>query len=133
MDNPIEYAKIVFSAVTTGDWPSAASAVLVLVVALIRLYGKKIHELLPDESPLDKPFWFLLETKPGGWFLNLMTTITGGAGLALLAGQPITWALVKPTLVVSLSGAAIWELIKDLIEWWKTKKVPTVGTPPAGK
>lgn len=114
--------KVVFKAVSTGDWWGAASALLVLAVTLIRKYGRQLHELIPDNNPVDKIFWFLLETKPGGWLLNLLTTIAGGVGSALLAGEAVTWALVKPVLIVSITGASLWELVKDVGEFVESKK-----------
>lgn len=120
--DPVPYAKVVFEAVTTGNWWLAATALLILVVAVVRMYGKKIHELLPDDSPLDAPFYFLFDTKIGGWVLNFLTTFAGGLATAVLAHQPITWALVKPVLMVALSGAAIWELYKDVQEWWTARQ-----------
>lgn len=123
-ERPIAYAQIIFKAVASGDWWAAASALLVLIVVLLRKYGRWLHEKIPDTNPIDKVFWFLLDTKPGGWLLNFLTAISGGVGTSLLAGVPITWAIVKPVLLVSITGASLWELVKDIGTWIANKKAP---------
>lgn len=114
LETPLPYAKIVFQSIAHGEWWAAAAAFLVLVVALLRKYGKWLHEKIPDTNPIDKIFWFLLETKPGGWVLNVLTAVAGGAGGAILAGEKIDWPLVKPILLVSVTGSTLWELFKDV-------------------
>jgi hypothetical protein len=132
LDNPAAYVKLIFSSVKDGNWWAAASALLVALVSAFRKFGKTLHEKIPDNSVWDKPFWFILETKPGGWFLNIATAVAGGVGAALLAGEPVTWSLVKPILMVSVTGAALWEMAKDFIAWVKAKKAdPAAPTDPA--
>lgn len=125
--SPVDYnlhatARVIYSAVSEGDWWTAASAFLVLVVAMVRSYGKKVHELIPDSWWIDNVFWFILDTKPGGWLLNVLTTIAGGLGTAIMAGEAVTWALVKPVLMVSLTGASMWGLLKDIMDWREERK-----------
>lgn len=127
LDNPGSFLKLVYLNVKLGNWWAAAAALLVAVVALLRSYGKKLHELIPDNNPIDKFFWFMLETKPGGWLFNILTAVAGGCGTALMVGEPVNWALVKPILMVSVTGAALWEMGKDLYEWIQSKRAP----PPA--
>jgi hypothetical protein len=122
LDNPLAYVKVIYQAVAHGDWWAVAAAFLVLVVSLLRKYGKWLHEKIPDTNPLDKIFWFLLETKPGGWLLNLLTAVSGGVGTSLLVGEKMTWGLLQPILLVSVTGASLWELIKDISEYVQSVK-----------
>lgn len=122
LDNPMVFVKVMVDAVKAGDWVAAAAALLVLLVALLKVFGKRLHDFLPDTSPLDKPLWFLLDTKPGGWLMNFLTSTGAGVGLSLLAGEKITWALLKPILSVSLTAAALWGLVKDINDWIKAAK-----------
>jgi len=133
LDNPMPFVKLVFEGVKAGNWWLAAAAFLVLVVGLLRTYGKKLHDKLPDNVIWDKPLTFLFDTKPGGWLLNLMTAVAGGCGTAMLAGSAVDWALVKPILMVSVSGAAVWEVAKDIWVWVQKKAVPAPAPVPAPK
>jgi hypothetical protein len=131
LDSPLPFLKVVFLIVKNGNWFGAAAALLVLVVSLLRLYGKKVHAFLSDKkSALDVPFKFLFETKPGGWLLNFATAVAGGMGTALLASEPITWALLKPIVEVSVTGSALWELLKDVWQWIQSKKAPAAPPSP---
>jgi len=130
-------AQNVLSAVVLGDWWGAAAGALVVLVLVLRKYGKKIHAALDDKNPLDKLFWFFFDTKVGGWLLNLLTAVACGVGTTIAAGQKVTWALVKPILLVAVTGAALWEAIKDVQEWLAAKRTPkpisdTMPTPPGG-
>jgi len=126
-------AKVMFEAVNSGDWAAVAGAALVLIVAGIRLYGQKVRGALPDENLVDKALTWLLESKPGGWVLNILTAISGAMGTALLAGAPITFGLIKAALLTALSGAALWELLKDVLGWWASKQAEGAGAAAAGK
>lgn len=125
-------AKVMFEAVNSGDWAAVAGAALVLIVAGIRLYGQKVRGALPDENIVDKALTWLLESKPGGWVLNILTAISGAMGTALLAGAPITFSIIKAALLTALSGAALWELLKDVLGWWTAKKALEAGAAAAG-
>lgn len=116
LDDPTVYLNIIFDAVKNKSWGAVAAAVLVMFVALFRTFGKKLHDMIPDTSPLDKPFYFLLETKVGGWILNTVTAMAAGFGGALLAHQTIDFALVRTVVGVSLSAAGIWGAAKDLMD-----------------
>lgn len=133
LDNPLPFFKVVFEGVKTGNWWIVASALLVVIVSLLRTYGKKLHEALADTNILDKPLWFLLETKPGGWLMNALTAVAGACGAALLAGEPVTWAILKPVMLVSGSGAALWELYKDISGWLTKKSVPAAAAQAASE
>jgi len=124
LDDPTVYLKIIFDAVENKNWGVLAAGVLVLVVAIFRAFGKKLHDFIPDDSVFDKPLFFLYDTKPGGWILNTVTAAAGGFGTALLAHQTIDFALVRTILSVSLSAAGIWGVIKDSIEYYGKKPTP---------
>lgn len=130
--------KTVFTAVKTGNWWVAASAFLVLIVGLLRSLGKKFHAWLPDNNVLDKPLWFIFDTKVGGWLLNWLTAIAGGVGTALAAGIQPDLSIWKSVLMVSTTGSMLVELYKDIAEWIKegqakkaAAKAAAVPPPPA--
>lgn len=131
LDNPMPVAQAVYKAVALGDWWTAAAGVLVLLVALIRWGGPKVHELIPDFKPIDLPLDFLFHTKPGGYVLNLMTSAAVVMTPAVLSGTHVTWALVKPVLMVSGGAALLWEMLKDSWDWWQAKKAPAAPIAPA--
>ncbi len=93
--------------IQNGDWISAIAGLLVILIGLFRMFAKKLHELIPDENPIDKFFWFMLETKIGGWIMNFLTTTSLGIASTLLVGEPITWAILKPILGLSLTMAGV--------------------------
>jgi len=127
LDNPAPFAQILFDAVTSGKWEVVTAAALVLLVAGIRLYGKKLQAALPDENPLDKGLTWLFTNTWGGWTLNLLTAIAGALATALLAGAPVTLGLVGTAIMTALSGAALWELLKDVLAEIQTKKAAEAG------
>lgn len=129
LDDPTAFARVAFQAVRDGDWWAAASALLVLVVSLLRVYGRRLYDWIPDESPFDKPLWFLFDTKAGGYLLNVLTAVAGGVGTALLAGEPVTWALLKPIVMVSTTATALWEIAKDVWALARAKAVPPAEPP----
>lgn len=125
VDDPMSWVKLLFEMIAGGRWPEAGAVFLIIAVGLIRLFGPKLHAYLPDNVIWDKPLTFLFETKPGGWVLNFLTAVAGGLGSAVMVGSPLTWGLVKPILSVALTGAGIWTLVTDIVEWWKKKKLPS--------
>ena len=135
LDNPVGYITMLFNAVSSGRWPEVGWIVLVLLVIGLRMFGQKIHDFIPDDNWADKPFWFLLETKPGMWILNVLTAIGGGIGTALIAVGPaaVNWALVRPMLTAAIAGAGVWTLIAETIAMFRKKDVPnTVAAAKAG-
>ena len=123
--------KTVFTGVKTGNWWLVAGAFLVLVVSLLRSFGKKFHDWLPDNNILDKPLIFIYDTKIGGWVLNWLTALSGGIGFALAAGLPVDFSLWKSVVMVSTSGTALFELWDDLMNWWKERKKEVPAPTPA--
>lgn len=118
----LQLAHKVVDGVKSGDWVTVAAAALVISVMVIRKFGKQLHEMIDDDNPVDKIFWFFLETKLGGWVLNFLTSLTGAMGSALMGGVAVNWELLKPVLLVSLTGASLWELFKDVSEFVKKPK-----------
>lgn len=137
LDNIVPYVELTKKHIENGDWVSALSCVLVILIGLFRMFAKKLHDFIPDDNPLDKFFYFMLETKPGGWIVNFLTTSGLGVGSFLMLGQPITWAILKPIFGLSLTMAGVWEAAKDLWEWAQPKikammeKKTTPPAPPA--
>ena len=137
LDNLAPYVELTKKHIDNGDWVSAISCVLVILIGLFRMFAKKLHDFIPDDNPLDKFFYFMLETKPGGWIVNFLTTSGLGVGSFLMLGQPITWAILKPIFGLSLTMAGVWEAAKDLWEWAQPKikammeKKTTPPAPPA--
>ena len=125
LDDPTVYLNVIFDAVKNKAWGAVAAAALVLLVALFRAFGRKLHDFIPDSSPFDKPFYFLLETKLGGWILNTCTAMAGGFGTALLAHQMIDFSLVRTVIGVSLSAAGIWGAVKDAMDHYGKAKPPS--------
>lgn len=132
---PSGMMKSIFQAVKEGNWWVAAAGFLILVVGVMRKFGKKIHDWLPDSNPLDKPLWFFFDTKVGAWVLNWLTALAGGLGTAWAAGATIDWSIWKSVVMVSTTGTMLVELWNDLKEWWETRKAKQAAaagiTPPA--
>ncbi len=134
LDDLMPIVLVTKTHIQNGDWLSAVASILVILIGLFRMFAKKIHELIPDENPIDKIFWFMLETNVGGWITNFLTTTAFGIASVLLVGEPITWALLKPILALSLSAAGIVKLVKDIWAWIQgkidAKKAATPTEPP---
>lgn len=122
--------QAIYTGITSGNWWSVAALVLLTLVLVLRRFGQWIHEKLPDNTWADKVFWFLLETKPGGWIINILTSLAAGLGSAALSGHVLTWAIVKPVLAVSFTAAALWGLGKDLYEWFMARKAAASAPAP---
>jgi hypothetical protein len=120
--NPLTSFKAFYIAAKSGYWGLACALLLFAVVALLRTFGKKIHDLIPDTNPIDKPFWFLFDTKIGGWILNWLTAVAGVLGSAYMAGMPVDGAAWKTAVLCSTGGTALIELKDDIMEWWVARK-----------
>lgn len=131
LDSPQSLLVIAYKHIKAGDWVQAIGALVVFLIALLRLFGKKVHAAIPDSSWMDKPFWFLFDTKPGGWILNFLFVTAAGMASVYAAGESVTWELLKPILSVSLTAAALWGLVKDVWEWIQGIKAKKAETPPS--
>lgn len=103
-DTPLGLFETIFSKVQGGEWLPAFGAVLMLLVFGAR---KGLGSFVP---------WF--NTKLGGNVLAFGISITMAAGTALLAGQPITVALVATALGVAWAAGGGWENFKDLLKYF---------------
>lgn len=117
-------ARAIHVAIRDGHWATVAALALVVVVGAIRTYGRKVMELLPDWNKLHKVLSFFFETKPGGWLLNVLTTLAGSLTTSIFSGEPITVKMFVAAIQVALSGAAVWGAVKDLAEWRESRKPP---------
>src|SRR5689334_11806873 len=86
----LELVKFCGGAFRAGEYFAAAVALICALVFAVRLFGKKLHELIPDDSWADKPFFFLFDTKPGGVLLNAFTASGLVLTPALLGGMKLT-------------------------------------------
>lgn len=114
--------KAAYLAIKSGQGWLAAAILLVLFVGLVRVWGKKLHDWLPDAHWADKPLIFIFDTKLGGWLLNWFTAVAGCLGTAWQAGMPVDGASWRVALLASLSGTTLIELGKDIGEWWEKQK-----------
>lgn len=135
IDEPITTAKGFYAAAKSGQWAIAFAFLLVAFIAFLRTGGKWLHDKIPDDSMWDKPFFFLFETKIGGWILNWLTSISMVFVTAYEAKLPIDSGLWKTALMASTGATALVELAKDIKEWWDKKqaekKAAAAATPPA--
>jgi hypothetical protein len=118
LDNPLVFLRGFWRAVRGGDYFEAAALLAIFLIAGFRLGGKKLHDWLADDSILDKPLWFLLDTKPGRVLALSLTTSAAGVGGAWLMGERIDLALVKPILAVTFAASTLYGWAKDLWGWW---------------
>lgn len=132
MDAPIVNMKGIYTAIKSGQGWLAAMLILLTVVGLLRVYGKKAHEWLMQFGSgflfyVNKPFWFFFETKVGGWVLNWMTAIAGALGTAYAAGVPVDAKSWQVAVMSSTGATVIIELYKDITEWWASYKAKKAG------
>jgi hypothetical protein len=120
--------KQLVTAVAGGQWWAVVSIFIVAVVYAIRRYGTQIRGVLPDTNPVDRGLTWLLESKPGGWVLNWLTSTAGGLVTALATGTPITPALLGPIALASVTASTLWHFAQDLWTWFRAKK-PEVTRP----
>ena len=127
LDEPITSAKGFYAAVKTGNGWLAAMFMLFFLVGFIRIVGKRIHAMIPDDTknkflvPVEKVLYFIFDTKIGGWVLNWLSAIGGCLSAAALAGMPVDAAAGKVALMASTGGTALIELKDDVMEWWDKK------------
>lgn len=129
----MQLVRFAGGAFKAGAWFAAIIACIIVLVFALRLYGKRLHELIPDDSAADKPFYFLFDTKPGGVILNGFTA----AGLVLtpvlLSGQvPFTPTLAGVTVLAGVGASQFYGWAKDLYEWWKSRKPDPAAAQAAG-
>jgi hypothetical protein len=127
LDEPLTSAKGFYHAVTTGNGWLAAMFILFFFVGLIRIVGKRVHAMIPDDTkhpvlrPIEKALFFIFDTKIGGWLMNWLAAIGGCLSTAAMAGLPVDAAAWKVAIMASTGGTALIELKDDVMEWWDAK------------
>lgn len=128
----LELLKFTGGAFRAGEYFAAVVALIMAFVFAIRLFGKRLHDLIPDDSWADKPFFFLFDTKPGGIILNAFTACGLVLTPALLGGMKLTPVLAGSTLLAGIGASAVWGWIKDLLAWWSARKPSSAPAQAAG-
>lgn len=122
LDSPLTAVQNFYLAVRAGDGWLAAMFILVALVGGLRTFGRKVHDWIPDDSPWDRPFYFIFQTKIGGWLMNWLTAIAGCLLTTHAAGATVDATAWKIAFMASTGATAIIELADDLKEWWVKKK-----------
>lgn len=100
-DGSLDVAKSVYNALTGGHYAYAGALLVILVVALVKRYlGPKITWLHSDA---------------GGATLALAGATATATAAGLAGGGPMTFALVKTSLLVGVGAAGGYAMIKSLI------------------
>jgi hypothetical protein len=128
LDAPLMSAKGFFLAVKTGNGWLAAMFMLFFFVGGMRIGGKWLHNMIPDETknwflaPVERVLYFFFDMKLGGWILNWLSAIGGCLSTAAMAGMPVDAASWKVALLASTGGTVLIELKDDVMEWWALRK-----------
>lgn len=126
-DEPLESMKGFVHAVKTGNGWLIAMFLLFFLVGFIRIVGKRVHAMIPDDTahwflkPVEKVFFFIFDTKIGGWSLNWLSAVGGCLSTAALAGVPVDADAWKVALMASTGGTTLIELKDDVMEWWDAR------------
>lgn len=131
--DPLPMLQMFFKAVVSGSVPANTVFAIVLVglVMAIRKFGPALERILPDHTLVDKVLQFLFKSRPGGWLLNGLTTMSA-ALLAFVAADPtksIPLAVWASSLGGAFTVAGVFEFLKDVLGWWKP--APAVAPVPA--
>lgn len=127
LDEPLTSAHGFYMAVRTGNGWLAAMFMLFFLVGAIRIVGKRVHAMIPDDTknkflvPVEKILYFIFDTKIGGWVLNWLSAIGGCLSAAAMAGMPVDGAAWKVAILASTGGTALIELKDDVMELWDKK------------
>lgn len=127
LEEPLTSAHGFYMAVRTGNGWLAAMFMLFFFVGFIRIIGKRIHAMIPDDTknkflvPVERVLFFIFDTKIGGWVLNWLSAIGGCLSASAMAGAPVDAAAWKVSILASTGGTALIELKDDVMEWWDKK------------
>lgn len=132
VDQFLSLLRFAGGAFKAGMWFVAAVSSIIAIVFALRLWGKRLHDMIPDESAFDRPFWFLFDTKPGGVLLNGLTASGVVLTPVLLSGQTMSPALAGATLAAGIGASTAWGWLKDLYGWWKERKPDAAPAQAAG-
>lgn len=96
-DDPARLAVTLLTAVQSGQWGLVVSVALVLVVALVRRFGRG----LPKVGPL-------LDHPVVAWLLPTVASVGGALVTSLVAGAPVSIGLVLSAVVTGLGANALY-------------------------
>lgn len=139
LESPFTSAKGFYNAVKTGNGWLAAMFMLFLLVGAIRIVGKRIHAMIPDDTtnkfliPVEKALYFIFDTKIGGWLLNWLSAVGGCLSTSAMAGLPVDGAAWKVAILASTGGTALIELKDDVMEWWDARNAKALAEREAAK
>lgn len=139
LESPITSAKGFYKAVKTGNGWLAAMFMLFFLVGSIRIIGKRIHAMIPDDTknkvliPIERVLFFIFDTKIGGWVLNWLSAIGGCLSASAMAGMPVDAAAWKVAILASTGGTALIELKDDVMEWWDLQNAKKLAEREAAK
>jgi len=100
-DPLFELARLLWVAVSGGEFVSIAVAILVMLSALLARFGVRLTR------------WF--GTSGGRAVITLLVTFFGGLSAALAAGTEVTWAVLRTVFVFAATTAGGYSLIKALV------------------
>lgn len=128
MDKPLTSMKGLFLAIESGNGWLAAMFMLFFFVGAIRIVGKRVHAMIPDDTkhvllkPIETCLYFIFDTKIGGWLLNWLSAVGGCLSTAAIAGMPVDMDAWKVAVMASTGGTALIELKDDVLEWWDKRQ-----------
>jgi hypothetical protein len=96
-----EFAKLLFTAVSAGQWKLVAALALVALVWAVRRYGGKL--------------WPWLLTDSGGAWTLVVTTLIGAVALALYTGTPVTLPVLWTALLAAAATGGGYALVRKLL------------------
>lgn len=127
LDAPLTSMKGLYLAIESGNGWLAAMFLLFVFVGGIRIIGKRVHAMIPDDTkhpvlkPIETFLYFVFDTKIGGWTLNWLSAVGGCLSTAAIAGMPVDAAAWKVAVMASTGGTALIELKDDVLEWWDAR------------
>jgi hypothetical protein len=116
--------RLVADLVRSGQWMQVGMFLTIILVLAFQRYGRAALERFHGDEKglfgaLRSVLAFLFTTKPGGWLLNVATTIAGALAAAGLAGVPVTAAMALPIITGAAATAGIYGGLKDTWEWYQ--------------
>lgn len=119
LTNPLGLLRAFYEACKSGQWFLAGALLLFATVGFLRVYGKKLHDKIPDDTqhwlwkPVEAVLQFFFDTRKGGWALNFLTALAACLGVPYLAGFTIDAESWRLAFEVSAGGVMLRELKKD--------------------
>lgn len=104
-DDPARLALVLLDGVQRGQWGLVVSGVLVLVVFVLRRFGKGIPKVGP-----------LLEHPVVAWTLPTIAAVLGAVMTSLVAGTPVSVGLVLSAIITGLTANGLYNGAKQARE-----------------